>query len=136
MADKTDKALIGNELIEENIVYLKDSFTEENLAVLLTTFRKRILDAGQFVVAVDTSGNDINLTLKTANYNGKKWFVAFTSFDEELKGDGSVMSGFLADIGQLFDMALKSDEVEGVIINPYGNMLSVNKAIIMAVKGE
>lgn len=136
MADKTDKSLIGNELIEENIASLKDNFTEENLAVLLTTLRKRILDAGQFVVAVDASGNDINLTLKTANYNGKKWFVAFTSFDEELKGDGSVMSGFLADIGQLFDMALKSDEVEGVLINPYGNMISINKAIILAVKGE
>lgn len=135
MAEKIDKALIGNEKIEEEITLLKKDFSEENLAALLTTIRNRVNENGQFVVAVDATDGMENLSLKTASYNGKKWFVAYTSFDEELKGELSVMSGFLADIGKLLDMVLQSNIVEGVIINPYGNMLSIDKKIIMAIKG-
>ncbi|MDO4187428.1 MAG: SseB family protein [Lachnospiraceae bacterium] len=131
----TDKGLKGNEKIEEGIKSLKDSFTDESLAAVLTVIRKRTLENGQFVVAVDTGTSDTNLSLKTVDFNGKKWFVAFTSFDEEMKGKANVMSGFLADIAALFDMALKSPEVEGVILNPYGNMMSLNKQIIEVIKG-
>ena len=135
-----DKGLIGNELIEKNIKALKDSFTDENLAVVLTTIRKRILDNGQFVVAVDATdmgamSANANIAIKTAKYNGKKWFVAYTSFDEELKGNLNVMSGFLADIRQIFELTLKSDDVEGVILNPYGNMMTLNKQIISVIIG-
>jgi len=131
-----DESLVGNEVIEENIKALKENFTDENLSVVLTTIRKRIIDRGQFVVAVDATSGTENLSLKTANLNGKKWFVAYTSFDEEMKGNLSVMSGFLADIGQIFDMALKTGEVEGLLLNPYGNMLTLNKQIIEVVKGD
>ena len=47
-----------------------------------------------------------------------------------MKGDLNVMSGFLADIGQLFDMTLGSNDVVGIILNPYGDMLTINKQII------
>lgn len=146
MAENKDKSLIGNEKIEEGIRQLKEDFSDENLAVLLTTIRKRILDSGQFVVAVDATGNVAksgnasnagnSLSLKTASYNNQKWFVAYTSFDEEMKGNLNVMSGFLADIGQLLDMTLSSSEVAGLILNPYGNMLTINKQIISVIKGE
>lgn len=142
MADNRDKSLVGNEKIEEGIKALKAEFTDENLAVVMTTIRKRILDRGQFVVAVDaTGGANANsgaansLALKTANFNGQKWFIAYTSFEEEMKGDLNVMSGFLADIGQLFDMTLGSSEVAGIILNPYGDMLTINKQIISVIKG-
>lgn len=133
-----DQGLIGNEQIEENIKKLKESFTDESLAVVLSTIRKRILENGQFVVAVDASDVGVvnaNMALKTAGFNGKKWFVAYTSFEEELKGNIKVMSGFLADIGQIFDLTMKTEEVEGVILNPYGNMLTLNKQIISVIKG-
>lgn len=139
MAEK-DKGLIGNEQIEENIEALKTSFTDENLATVLTTIRKRILDRGQFVVAVEVpdgaSNPGTNLALKTCNFNGKKWFIAFTSFDEELKGNNSVMSCFLADIDKIFDFTLNNTEVEGVILNPYGNMMTLNKQIIEVIIGQ
>ena len=142
MADNRDKSLVGNEKIEEGIKALKAEFTDENLAVVMTTIRKRILDRGQFVVAVDaTGGANANsgaansFALKTANFNGQKWFIAYTSFEEEMKGDLNVMSGFLADIGQLFDMTLGSNDVAGIILNPYGDMLTINKQIISVIKG-
>lgn len=132
---ENDRGLVGNEQIEKDIKRLKDSFTDENLAVVLTTIRKRILDGGQFVVAVDASVDANNLALKTASFQGKKWFIAYTSFDEELKGDLSVMSGFLAEIDKLFDMASSSAEVEGILLNPYGNLLTINKQLIDAIRG-
>lgn len=134
MSDGVDKSLIGNEKIEKAIEDLKNDFSDEKLAVLLTIIRKRISENGQLVVAVDANSGVESLALKTASYNGKKWFVAYTSFDEEMKGELSIMSGFLADIDKLLDMVLKSNEVEGIIINPYGNMLSINKQIILAIK--
>jgi len=131
-----DSTLVGNEEIEQNIKVLKDCFTDENLAVVLTTIRNRIKEGGQFVVAVDaTSGTD-SLSLKTANYNGQKWFIAYTCFDEELKGKLSVMSGFLADIDKLFELTINSNEVSGILINPYGNMMTLNKQIIEVILGN
>ena len=133
---KTDKGLVGNEVIEKNIEELKNSFTDENLAVLLTTIRQRIQEKGQFVVGVSVPDNSgMNLTLQTVKYNGAKWFIAFTSFDEELKGKSGVMSGFLADIDQILDITFKNNEIEGIILNPYGNMISLNKSVLTVIKG-
>ena len=131
-----DKSLIGNEKIEEGIEALKNDFSDEKLASVMTVIRKRILEEGQFVVSVDVSLSDTNLSLKTVTFNDRKWFVAFTSFEEEMKGKNGVMSGFLADIGKLFDMALNSSEVEGVLLNPFGNMMTINKQIISVIKGN
>lgn len=132
---KIDKGLNGNELIVKAICELKNNFTDENLAVVLTEIRKRMLDKGQFVVGVDATENSVsNLSLKTVTFQGHKWFIAYTDFDEELKSGTSVMSGFLADIEQILDITLKSEEIEGLILNPHGNMLTINKAIIEVIK--
>ncbi len=39
--------------------------------------------------------------------DGQRWWAAFTGFEEELKGSGSVMSTFLTDMEQLFRKALR-----------------------------
>lgn len=132
----TDKGLTGNEKIEEGIKKLKEDFTDESLANVLTVIRKRALENGQFVVAVDASKSDTNLSLSTVNMNGKRWFVAYTSFEEEMKGNLNVMSGFLAGISELFELTLKSAEVEGILLNPHGNMMTLNKQIIEVVRGN
>lgn len=132
----TDKGLTGNEKIEEGIKKLKADFTDESLANVLTVIRKRALENGQFVVAVDASKSDTNLSLSTVNMNGKRWFVAYTSFEEEMKGNLNVMSGFLAGISELFELTLKSAEVEGILLNPHGNMMTLNKQIIEVVRGN
>lgn len=133
---KKDKGLIGNEVIEQNISKLKSDFTDDNLALVLSAIRQRMLDEGQFVVGVAAAETvTTNLSLKTVGYNGGKWFIAYTSFEEELKGKSGVMSGFLADINQILDITLKSEGIEGIIINPHGNMLSLNKAVIEVIMG-
>ena len=54
-ADKKDKELAGNEIIEEYIAILQKEPSEEMLAVVLSTIRRRMREGGEFVVAVDPS---------------------------------------------------------------------------------
>ena len=70
---------------------------------------------------------------KTAD--GKAWWAAFTSFEEELKGGGSVKSTFLADIDKLFASALTVPEIAGVIINPWNRTIQLDKNLIQIVEG-
>lgn len=123
MDEKKDKGLQGNEKIEEAILALQQEPTEELLAHALTVVRRRMREQGQFIVAVQTS-------------DGKKWWSAFTGFEEELKGSGSVMSTFLTDIEQLFRMTLTAEGIEGVILNPWNRTLMLDKQLLRIILGE
>ena len=68
--------------------------------------------------------------------DGGKWWSAFTGFEEELKGSGSVMSTFLTDIEQLFRMTLNAEGIEGVILNPWNRTLMLDKQLIRIILGE
>ena len=114
---KVDKGLQGNEKIEEAIAILQSQSTPELLAHTLTVIRRRMN-----VQAVKTS-------------DGKNWWVAFTGFDEELKGGDSVKSTFLTDMDKLFQSALTVDEIEGVIINPWNRTIMLNKRLISIILG-
>ena len=68
--------------------------------------------------------------------DGKNWWVAFTSFEEELKGGGSVKSTFLTDIDKLFELTLQTDEIEGVILNPWNRTIMLDKYLIEIILGK
>ena len=68
--------------------------------------------------------------------DGKAWWVAFTSFEEELRGADQVKSTFLADLEQIFRTALTVNEIEGVIINPWNRTMMLNKNLIQIVLGD
>lgn len=147
MEEKKDKGLQGNEKIEEAILALQQDPTEELLAHALTQVRRRMREQGQFIVAVEPPGADVKEAMIQAAGNamglqavqtsdGKKWWSAFTGFEEELKGSGSVMSTFLTDIGQLLRMALAADGIEGVILNPWNRTLMLDKHLIRIILGE
>lgn len=52
-------------------------------------------EAGQLIIAVEPPSGDGQLRLEAVRTeDGKNWWVAFTSFEEELKGGGSVKSTF------------------------------------------
>ena len=108
-----DEGLLGNEKIEEAIVALQQELSAEMLAHTLTVVRRRMREQ-----------------------DGKLWWAAFTSFEEELKGGGSVMSTFLTGIHPLFESALKTDGIEGVIINPWNRTLMLDKNLIQIVLGQ
>ncbi|MCQ2523430.1 MAG: SseB family protein [Lachnospiraceae bacterium] len=127
-----DRELIGNEKIEEGLLRLHEDLSDENLAAVLTTIRKRKEEGGHFVVAVTAS--DAGMTLRPLKLsNGKKYFAAFTSFEEELKGEDKIMSGFTASIEQLFGICLKSEEIDGIILNPWDKELKLDKNLIEIV---
>ena len=121
--ETVDAGLCGNEKIEEAIAALQQEPTQEMLAHTLTVIRRRMQENGQIRVQA----------IKTAD--GKAWWAAFTSFEEELKGGGSVKSTFLANIDKLFASALTVPEIAGVIINPWNRTIQLDKNLIQIIEG-
>ena len=132
----TDEGLKDNERMEQAILSLQQNPTQEMLAHALTVVRRRMQAHGQLIVAVEPSVGNQQIRLQAIQTDdGKKWWAAFTSFDEELKGGGSVMSTFLTDMEKLFVSALSVDEIEGVIINPWNRTLMLDKNLIRIIRG-
>ncbi len=132
----TDEELKDNERMEQAILSLQQNPTQEMLAHALTVVRRRMQAHGQLIVAVEPSVGNQQMRLQAIQTDdGKKWWAAFTSFDEELKGGGSVMSTFLTDMEKLFVSALSVDEIEGVIINPWNRTLMLDKNLIWIIRG-
>lgn len=129
-----DKNLLGNKRIEDAIAEMYKNLTEEKLAKVLYVLRDRAKEGGHLVVAIKP-GDSNRFDLRTITTpDGKKWFAAFTSFDEELKKKENIVSGFTAEITGLFDTVLNSDEITGLIINPWDKALKLTKAHIEVIK--
>mgnify|MGYP000058238271 CR=1 FL=1 len=136
MAQKKDEGLNGNEKIEQAVCQLQQEPTQEQLAHTLTVIRRRMRENGQVVVAVEPNPASEQMQLRALRTaDGASWWYAFTSFEEELKGGGSVMSTFLTDVEQLFHSAIATDEIEGIIINPWNRTLMLNKQLLKIVLG-
>lgn len=132
-----DEGLIGNAKIEEAVLALQNEPSQEMLAHTLTVIRRRMKEGGQLVVAVEPSLESTQMKLQTVKTaDGVSWWVAFTSFDEELKGAGSVMSTFLSDIGKLFETALEVPEINGIILNPWNRTIMLDKELIKIIMSK
>lgn len=132
---KKDKGLIGNEKIEEAIFDLQKNPNEEELAHTLTVIRYRMKDGGQFIVDVEPQPASAQMSLKTITMpDGALWWMAFTSFEEELKGADNVKSTFLADIEKIFEAALSVPQIKGIIINPWNRTIMLDKKLIKIIK--
>lgn len=132
MANKEPKYILTeNADIEEKIILLQRKPSPEALAVALTAVRRQMKRGGQLVVAVDAS-----MQLQTVEVEGKPWIPAFTSFDEEMKGDARVMSTFTADMRKLFELALASSDAEGIVLNPWNKTLMLSRHLIEIVLGK
>lgn len=133
---RIDPGLQGNEKIEAAIAGLQQEPSQEALAHALTVIRRRMQEQGQLIVAVEPPGPDGQIHLQaTQTPDGGIWWMAFTGFEEELKGGDSVKSTFLADIDQLFHSALQVDELKGVILNPWNCTLMLDKTLMKLVLG-
>ena len=131
-----EEALQGNETIEQAIAALQQSATPELLAHALTAIRRRIRENGQFVVAVEP-GPATQMSLKTVQTpDGRAWWYAFTSFEEEMQGAEQVQSTFMADIGKLLETALTVPEIEGIILNQWHRTLMLDKTLIQIILPE
>ena len=131
-----DEGLKGNERIEDAILALQKEATQEQLAHTLTVIRRRMKEGGQLIVAVEPDPAQAQMKLQTVRTpDGKIWWSAFTSFEEELKGAEPVQSTFLADMEKLFDAALAVPEISGIILNPWNRTIQLDKTLIRIIKG-
>lgn len=132
-----DPGLIGNGQIEAAILDLQKNPTEEELAHTLTVIRRRMKEGGQLIVDVEPQPASAQMSLKTVTTSdGGVWWMAFTSFEEELKGADSLKSTFLSDIDKLFEAALGVPQIKGVIINPWNRTLMLDKTLIHIVRPD
>ena len=132
-----DEGLKGNERIEDAIFALQKEATQEQLAHALTVIRRRMKEGGQLIVAVEPDPAQAQMKLQTVRTpDGKIWWSAFTSFEEELKGSNSVMSTFLTAIEPLFQSAVQENEIEGIILNPWDRTIMLDKTLLRLILGE
>ena len=135
--NKIDEGLQGNEKIETAIAALQQEPSEEMLAHTLTVIRRRMKEGGQFIIAVDPPKGDDQMQVQAIQTpDGNRWWAAFTSFEEELKGSGSVMSTFLTGMEQAFRTVLMAEEVNGIIVNPWNRTIMLDKNLIRIILGE
>lgn len=133
---QVDEGLRGNEKVEMAIMALQQEPTGEMLAHALTVIRRRMRESGQLILALEASVGEMMQVQAIQTKDGQRWWAAFTGFEEELKGSGSVMSTFLTDMEQLFRKALLEDEIQGVILNPWQKTLMLDKTLIRIILGE
>ena len=135
--NKIDEGLQGNEKIETAIAALQQEPSEEMLAHTLTVIRRRMKEGGQFIIAVEPPKGDDQMQVQAIQTpDGNRWWAAFTSFEEELKGSGSVMSTFLTGMEQAFRTVLMAEEVNGIIVNPWNRTIMIDKNLIRIILGE
>ena len=114
--------------------YVLYSLTQEQLAHTLTVIRRRMKEGGQLIVAVEPDPAQAQMKLQTVRTpDGKIWWSAFTSFEEELKGADQVKSTFLSEIGRMFEAALTVPEIAGIIINPWNRTIMLDKHLIRII---
>ena len=132
-----DEGLQGNEKIEEAILELQKEPTPELLAHVLTVIRRRMKEGGQAILSVEPPSGDDQIRIGTVkSADGKVWWAAFTSFDEELKGSNSVKSTFLVSLEQLIHMASETKEISGVIFNPWNRTIMLDHTLLSIIIGE
>ena len=132
-----DEKLQGNEKIEMAIEGLKKEPTQEMLAHALTVIRRRMKEDAELIVAVDPAleGSQLNVHVLRLE-DGSSWWMAFTSFEEEIKRANKVMSTFMGNMRQMFDAVLKTDGVDGIIVNPWNRTIMLDKTLIRIILGE
>lgn len=131
-----DEKLQGNEKIEWAIERLKKEPTQEMLAHTLTVIRRRMKEEGELVIAVEPGAGDSRLKVHEIQLDdGGRWWMAFTGFEEEMKGADKVMSAFTGNMRQLFEAVLKTEGVKGIIVNPWNRTIMLDKKLIRIILG-
>ncbi len=133
---QTSAELNGNEKIEEAILQVQQQPSDETLAHVLTVIRRQMKAGAHLIVAVDSIPGDAQISMRVVTTSdGKRWFAAFTGFDEQMRGSNPVMSAFTSPIDKVFEMALSTGMVEGLILNPWNRTLMLDKNLIRIIQG-
>lgn len=132
-----DNNLQENTKIEEAIEQLQKVPSQEMLTHTLTVLRRRMKEDGELIPSVDQDAGTGSLQMRLLKTkDGRSWFLAFTSFEEQMKDSNPVMSAFTAGIRELFRMTLDEKQVDGLIINPWNRTIMLNKKLLRIIMGE
>ena len=129
---------------------------KENLLILLNVLRKRMDDEGEVLMPmIDVNGamsqltaddlclgkeyqitEEVRLRMDTViDEEGNQWFPLFTD-EEELNRKDTTNIRINTPIEQILRNGVTSDRVLGVVINPFGHMLTIPKEILKIVLKE
>ena len=129
---------------------------EKNLLILLNVLRKRMDDKGEVMMPmIDVNGamsqltaddiclgkeyqitEEVRLRMDTViDEEGNQWFPLFTD-EEELNRKETTNIRINTPIEQILRNGVTSDRVLGVVINPFGHMLTIPKEILKIVLKE
>ncbi|MCI5528727.1 MAG: SseB family protein [Blautia sp.] len=132
-----DDRLKENIRIELAIEQLQKVPSQEMLAHTLTVLRRRMKEGGELIPALDQNAGMNSLQMRVLRTeDGRSWFLAFTSFEEQIKDSNPVMSAFTAKIEQLFQMTLGEKNIDGLILNPWNRTIMLDKNLLRIVMGE
>ena len=132
-----DDRLKENIRIELAIEQLQKVPSQEMLAHTLTVLRRRMKEGGELIPALDQNAGMNSLQMRVLRTeDGRSWFLAFTSFEEQIKDSNPVMSAFTAKIEQLFQMTLGEKNIDGLILNPCNRTIMLDKNLLRIVMGE
>ena len=132
-----DNNLQENTKIEEAIEQLQKVPSQEMLTHTLTVLRRRMKEDGELIPSVDQDAGTGSLQMRLLKTkDGRSWFLAFTSFEEQMKDSNPVMYAFTAKISQLFQMVLEEEKIDGLILNPWNRTIMLDKNLIRIIIGE
>ena len=123
-----DPFLIGNESIEKAIERYYADTSKENLIGVLDALCRRMQQNGHFIVPVIASEDEMKFAFRTVQLDdGSVWMVLFATQKEFEKGAPSeVLSHFMDATLQ----AVRSSDMPGCIINPWGRSFLLTKELI------
>ena len=124
----SDPTLAGNEQIEEVIRLFHQQQPPELLTAICLAIRERMDKDGHFIFPADITEDEDGNTLfsfKTIDLEIGPALVAFTSLDEKEKAPPSgAVSQF---IDSVLEPLMQMDEIQGLILNPWGESLFLGK---------
>ena len=123
-----DITLAGNEIIEEAIHQFYQEQTHERFVAACMAVKTRISQNGHLLFPVDMGEDEEGcqtFEFKMLDLVGVPVMAAFTSIAEKEKGPAA--GGLSNFIDSTFEPLLQMDEIGGVLLNPWGESLYLNK---------
>lgn len=143
-----------NQMIEKAINQYYVHSDKEGMIRLMNTMLNAMKQGGQLVVPYITKNSflskelsnlnvgdtltldhDVKLKIETVkDTKGKEWLGVFTSTEEMHKGsNGNVQMN--QSILSILRLALDLEEINGIVINPFGKYMQISKAMILLLIG-
>ena len=129
-----DTTLIGNDLIEKAIHEFYQEQSDHNFIGICMAVRNRIAQDGHLLFPVDFGADEDGCQtyeFKNLELEGHPVMVAFTSIEEKEKGPQA--GGLSTFIDGVLEVLLQTDEIAGMLINPWGESICLGKEDIAMI---